>query len=202
MTSDETRLNGLLKTRASHRTKPIWQILSFSLGKTSRLTSWFPRCTGTRWRFGEIFLEKMKLQELGDRGGRSRRCCSTLSSREVSASESSNQRCEFRRRRDRLSVRSGIRRQRPHVRLAAASAHQPHRHRESDTEVSGSRSLLQLLPRSATGERMNPYNSIWTGVAWRRPENFTSCYSTTAGPVFLRMCNHAKRWIASAAAHA
>ncbi len=25
--------------------------------------------------------------------------------------------------------------------------------------------LLQLLPRSATGERMNPYNSLWTGVA-------------------------------------
>jgi len=24
--------------------------------------------------------------------------------------------------------------------------------------------LLQLLPRSATGERMNPYNSVWTGV--------------------------------------
>jgi L-lactate dehydrogenase complex protein LldF len=24
--------------------------------------------------------------------------------------------------------------------------------------------MLQLLPRSATGERMNPYNSIWTGV--------------------------------------
>ena len=24
--------------------------------------------------------------------------------------------------------------------------------------------LLQLLPRSATGERMNPYTSIWTGV--------------------------------------
>ncbi len=33
--------------------------------------------------------------------------------------------------------------------------------------------LLQTLPRSATGERMNPYNSIWTGV--RRgdgPQNF------------------------------
>ena len=25
--------------------------------------------------------------------------------------------------------------------------------------------FLQLLPRSATGERMNPYNSIWTGVS-------------------------------------
>ena len=24
--------------------------------------------------------------------------------------------------------------------------------------------FLQLLPRSATGERMNPYNSIWTGT--------------------------------------
>jgi L-lactate dehydrogenase complex protein LldF len=24
--------------------------------------------------------------------------------------------------------------------------------------------LLQLVPRSATGERMNPYNSIWTGI--------------------------------------
>ena len=27
--------------------------------------------------------------------------------------------------------------------------------------------FLQLLPRSATGERMNPYNSIWTGVTRR-----------------------------------
>ncbi len=31
--------------------------------------------------------------------------------------------------------------------------------RFSDLEV-----LLQTLPRSATGERMNPYNSLWTGV--------------------------------------
>jgi L-lactate dehydrogenase complex protein LldF len=33
--------------------------------------------------------------------------------------------------------------------------------------------LLQLLPRSATGERMNPYNSVWTGVhANDGPKNF------------------------------
>jgi L-lactate dehydrogenase complex protein LldF len=32
--------------------------------------------------------------------------------------------------------------------------------RFADLEV-----FLQLLPRSATGERMNPYNSFWTGVA-------------------------------------
>src|ERR1700761_8387399 len=31
--------------------------------------------------------------------------------------------------------------------------------RFADLEV-----FLQLLPRSATGERMNPYNSLWTGV--------------------------------------
>jgi len=32
--------------------------------------------------------------------------------------------------------------------------------RYQDLEV-----FLQLLPRSATGERMNPYNSLWTGVS-------------------------------------
>ncbi len=33
--------------------------------------------------------------------------------------------------------------------------------------------FLQLLPRSATGERMNPYNSIWTGVTPRDgPDEF------------------------------
>ncbi len=40
--------------------------------------------------------------------------------------------------------------------------------RYQDLEV-----LLQLLPRSATGERMNPYNSIWTGVDSKDgPRNF------------------------------
>lgn len=33
--------------------------------------------------------------------------------------------------------------------------------------------FLQLLPRSATGERMNPYNSLWTGVhAGEGPQQF------------------------------
>jgi L-lactate dehydrogenase complex protein LldF len=40
--------------------------------------------------------------------------------------------------------------------------------RFADLEV-----FLQLLPRSATGERMNPYNSIWTGTtAADGPEEF------------------------------
>jgi L-lactate dehydrogenase complex protein LldF len=39
--------------------------------------------------------------------------------------------------------------------------------RFADLEV-----FLQLLPRSATGERMNPYNSVWTGIAGEGPEEF------------------------------
>lgn len=50
--------------------------------------------------------------------------------------------------------------------------------RYQDLEV-----FLQLLPRSSTGERMNPYTSMWTGVTpatGRRTS--TWCSSTTAAP--------------------
>jgi L-lactate dehydrogenase complex protein LldF len=43
--------------------------------------------------------------------------------------------------------------------------------------------FVQLLPRSATGERMNPYTSLWTGVhAGDGRRSSTSCCSTTAVP--------------------
>ena len=43
--------------------------------------------------------------------------------------------------------------------------------------------LLQLLPRSATGERMNPYTSLWTGVArGTGRKRSTWCCSTQGGP--------------------
>ena len=42
--------------------------------------------------------------------------------------------------------------------------------------------LLQLLPRSSTGERMNPYTSLWTGVReGDGPQAFHSCCSTPGG---------------------
>ena len=46
--------------------------------------------------------------------------------------------------------------------------------------------FLQLLPRSSTGERMNPYTSIWTGSrrATARRSSTSSC-STTAAPRVL-----------------
>ena len=66
---------------------------------------------------------------------------------------------------DRDDLRRRVRGQRPHVHDTAAGARD---------RSSGSRSslptfadlevFLQLLPRSSTGERMNPYTSLWTGV--------------------------------------
>ena len=39
-----------------------------------------------------------------------------------------------------------------------------HGHREGDPAWRDLEVFLQLLPRSSTGERMNPYTSMWTGV--------------------------------------
>jgi hypothetical protein len=68
------------------------------------------------------------------------------------------------------SCRGGrVRRQRPHVPDAAAhhdylAGIEKVLPRFQDLEV-----MLQVLARSATGERMNPYTSLWTGVAGRWP---------------------------------
>ncbi len=65
----------------------------------------------------------------------------------------------------------------------------------SDLEV-----FLQLLPRSATGERMNPYNSVWTGVTpGDGPQSSTSSCSTTAGPARWPTAPVARRCAASGA---
>ena len=44
--------------------------------------------------------------------------------------------------------------------------------------------FLQLLPRSSTGERMNPYTSMWTGVtpATARRSSTWCCWTTGAPP--------------------
>ena len=106
-------------------------------------------------------------------------------------------------RRDRHGLRRRVRGQRPHVHDAAAGA----RHvlgieklvpTFADLEV-----FLQLLPRSSTGERMNPYTSLWTGVTpatGRR--SCTSCCSTTAARACSPTRSAARRCTASAAAPA
>ena len=63
--------------------------------------------------------------------------------------------------------------------------------------------FLQLLPRSSTGERMNPYTSLWTGVApGDGPRSFTSCCWTTDVRTSWLTRSVARRWLASAAAPA
>ncbi len=62
---------------------------------------------------------------------------------------------------------------------------------------------LQLLPRSSTAERMNPYTSLWTGVSQSaRPTgrgSSISCSSTTAAPTCSPTRSVARRSTASAA---
>ena len=81
--------------------------------------------------------------------------------------------------------------------------------------------FLQLLPRSSTGERMNPYTSLWTGTAARGAAagapagerrapggvatgraSSTSCCSTTAACARSPTSWAARPCAASAAAHA
>ena len=63
--------------------------------------------------------------------------------------------------------------------------------------------FLQLLPRSSTGERMNPYTSLWTGVTPATARrSCTSCCSTTAAPASSATRSAGRRCTASAAAPA
>ena len=79
-------------------------------------------------------------------------------------------------------LRRRVRGQRPDVHDAARGAD----HRDGDREgaaptVADLEVMLQLLPRSSTGERMNPYTSLWTGVTdGDGPRSSTSSCSTTA----------------------
>ncbi len=62
--------------------------------------------------------------------------------------------------------------------------------------------MLQLLPRSSTAERMNPYTSLWTGVTPATgPRSSTWCCSMPDGPTRSRIRSVATRCTASAARH-
>ena len=63
--------------------------------------------------------------------------------------------------------------------------------------------FLQLLPRSATGERMNPYTSLWTGVTdGDGPRSSTLSYSTTDAAASSPTRSDGRHSTASAAAPA
>ncbi len=165
MTSDETGLNRALEAAGitPHETDLADMIVQLGEDKLSHIV--VPALHRNRSEIREIFLRKMKLAELSDRPedltGAARGylrekflrvkagfsganfAIAETGSICVVESEGNGRMCvtlpEI------LITMLGVEKVIPTFR---------------DLEV-----FLQLLPRSATGERMNPYNSIWTGVS-------------------------------------
>ena len=165
MTSDETRLNAALEAAGITPYETDLADLIIQLGRDRPSHIVVPALHRNRMEIRRIFLERMGLRELGngpeDLTNAARRylrekflrvkvgisganfAIAETGSICVVESEGNGRMC--------ISL--------PRVLITLVGIEKviP---RFSDLEV-----FLQLLPRSATGERMNPYNSIWNGVA-------------------------------------
>jgi L-lactate dehydrogenase complex protein LldF len=165
MTSDEVRMNPALEAAGITPYETDLADLIVQLGEDKPSHIVVPALHRNRMEVRQLFLEKMGLKELGDRpqdlADAARRylrekflrvkvgvsganfAIAETGSVCVVESEGNGRMC--------LSL--------PEVLISLVGIEKviP---RFDDLEV-----FLQLLPRSATGERMNPYNSIWTGVA-------------------------------------
>lgn len=165
MTSDETRLNVALEAAGitPYETDLADLIVQLGNDKPSHIVA--PALHRNKMEVRRLFLEKMKLQNLGDSAedltnaarqylrekflrvkigfSGANFAIAETGSVCVVESEGNGRMC--------LSL--------PRVLISLVGIEKiiP---RFADLEV-----FLQLLPRSATGERMNPYNSIWTGIA-------------------------------------
>jgi L-lactate dehydrogenase complex protein LldF len=165
MTSDETQLNVALQEAGitAHETDLADMIVQLGEDEPSHIV--VPALHRNRAEIRQIFLKKMKLKELGDRP------------EDLAAAARAYLREKF------LRVKTGF----SGANFAIAETGSIC---VVESEGNGRMCLtlpeilitmlgvekvipcfndlevfLQLLPRSATGERMNPYNSIWTGVA-------------------------------------
>ena len=164
MTSDETGLNEALEREDIHAHETDLAELIIQLGKDKPSHIVVPALHKNRNQVREIFRETMHLPELGDRP------------EDLTAAARQYLREKF------LSVKIGVCGANflvaetggvcivesegngrmcltlPDMLISLAGIEKVIPAFE-DLEV-----FLQLLPRSATGERMNPYNSLWTGV--------------------------------------
>jgi L-lactate dehydrogenase complex protein LldF len=164
MTSDETRLNPALEAAGiiPYETDLADLIVQLGNDKPSHIV--VPALHRNKTEIRQLFIEKMKLQNLGEKPedltdaarsylrekflrvkigiGGANFAVAESGSVCIVESEGNGRMC--------LSL--------PQVFISLVGIEKviP---KFSDLEV-----FLQLLPRSATGERMNPYNSIWTGV--------------------------------------
>ena len=165
MTSDETRLNAALEAAgiAAHETDLAELIIQLGGDAPSHIV--VPALHRNRMEVREIFLKKMGLAQLGDRPEdlaeaarrylreRFLRVKVGISGANFAVAETGSVCVVESEGNGRMCVSL------PRVLISLVGIEKviP---RFADLEV-----FLQLLPRSATGERMNPYNSIWTGVS-------------------------------------
>ena len=165
MTSDETRLNVALEAAGITPYETDLADLIIQLGRDTPSHIVVPALHRNRHEIRELFLKEMALDTLGenaeDIAGAARRflrekflrvkvgfsganfAIAATGSVAVVESEGNGRMC--------LTLPDVL------ITLVGIEKIIP---RFGDLEV-----FLQLLPRSATGERMNPYNSIWTGTA-------------------------------------
>ena len=164
MTSDETRLNAALEAAEITPYETDLADLIVQLGGDRPSHIVVPALHRNRQEIRKLFLERMGLDELGEEPADLARAARTFLREKflrvpvgfsganfliaetgsvcVVESEGNGRMC--------LTL--------PRVLITMAGIEKIVPTRQ-DLEV-----FLQLLPRSATGERMNPYNSVWTGV--------------------------------------
>lgn len=164
MTTEETRLNRALADAGIHAIETDLAELIIQLGRDQPSHIVVPAIHKNRQQIRELFLREMRLESLGDSAEdlaaaarkylRRKFLSATVAisganflvaetgSVVIVESEGNGRMC--------LTL--------PKVLISIAGIEKviP---RFQDLEV-----FLQTLPRSATGERMNPYNSVWTGI--------------------------------------
>jgi L-lactate dehydrogenase complex protein LldF len=164
MTSDETRLNAALEAAGITPYETDLADLIVQLGEDKPSHIVVPALHRNKMEIRQIFLEKMKLDRLGDRPEdltnaarqylreKFLRVRVGVSGANFAIAETGSVCVVESEGNGRMCVSL------PRVLISLVGIEKviP---TFQDLEV-----FLQLLPRSATGERMNPYNSIWTGV--------------------------------------
>lgn len=164
MTSDEINLNSALEAAGVTPYETDLADLIVQLGEDRPSHIVVPALHRNRMEIRKIFLEKMELQELGDKPEdltaaarhylreKFLRVPIAISGANFAVAETGSVVVVESEGNGRMCVSL------PRVLICLVGIEKiiP---TFDDLEV-----FLQLLPRSATGERMNPYNSIWTGV--------------------------------------
>ena len=202
MTSAEIQLNPALEAAGIGAIETDLAELILQLGDDEPSHIVVPALHVNRRQVREIFARRMGLPELSDDPRPDRRC-PHLSAQKIPECADGDQRSQFPDRRNRLRRHRGVGRQRTHVPHAAATlialaGIEKVLPRFADLEV-----MLQVLARSATGERMNPYTSLWSGVtAGDGPQRFHVVLLDNGRSDILGAKSSDRRCNAFAAAHA